>query len=197
MPAAQDLQHFKNGVTTVKNWAGRELQDMVRQLLLVVFDAQAPKDFVCMIHALLDFSYLAHGAQLTDVELTEMDRALVELHSTKDVLIRMKMVKEAGSFDRIAKLHMISHWIDDIHELGTPDGYSTETPEHLHIIYAKIPWRMSNRQHPFPQMVKFVQRPEAIQIQRTVMDEYYGECKGADEEEIEAAWMFAEEEDKG
>ncbi|KAG8731527.1 hypothetical protein FRC10_001655 [Ceratobasidium sp. 414] len=195
MPAAQDLRHFKNGVTTVKNWAGRESRDMVRQLLSVVIDAQAPEDFVRMIRALLDFSYLAHGAQLTDVELTEMDRALLEFHSAKDVLVRMKMVKNSGSFDRIAKLHMLGHWIDDTHELGTPDGYSTETPEHLHIIYAKIPWRMSNRRNPFPQMFKFVQRLEAIQIQRTIMDECYGERKGADEEEMEAARMFAEEDE--
>ncbi|KAG8774028.1 hypothetical protein FRC12_002196, partial [Ceratobasidium sp. 428] len=186
MSGAKDLRHFKKGVTTVKNWAGRETRDMMRQFLPIVVDAQAPEDFVRMIRALLDFSYIAHGARLTDIDLEELDNALEAFHKTKGVLLAKKMVKADG-FDRIAKLHMLSHYTDDIRELGTPDGYSTETPEYLHIVYVKIPWRMSNRRNPFPQMVKYVRRLEAIHIHRTAIDEYYGERKGADEEEIRLA----------
>ncbi|KAG8731170.1 hypothetical protein FRC10_001977, partial [Ceratobasidium sp. 414] len=193
MPTAQDLRRFKNGVTTVKNWAGRESRDMARQLLLVAIDAQAHPDFIRMVRAIIDFSYLAHGAELTDVDLGDMERALGEFHSAKNVLVDGKMVRD--SFDRIAKLHMLSHYVDDIHELGTPDGYSTEISEHLHIIYVKIPWRMSNRRAPFPQMVKFVRRLEAMQIHRTAIDEFYGEREGADEAEIEAARRLIEEDD--
>ncbi|KAG8731379.1 hypothetical protein FRC10_001785, partial [Ceratobasidium sp. 414] len=194
MPSAQDLQHFKNSVTTVKNWAGRESRAMMRQFLPVAIDVQAHPDFIRMIRAIIDFSYLAHGAELTDIDLSNMERALAEFHSTKGVLVNEKTV-QAGMFDRMAKLHMLSHYVDNIHELGTPDGYSTETAEHLHIIYVKIPWCMSNRWHPFPQMVKYVQRLEAMQIQHTVIDELYGECEAADEAEIEAARKFIEEED--
>ncbi|KAG8700650.1 hypothetical protein FRC08_004577 [Ceratobasidium sp. 394] len=195
MPTAQDLRHFKNGVTTVKNWAGRESRDMARQLLLVALDVQADPHFIRMIRAILDFSYLAHGAELTDIDLGGMERALAEFHNAKDVLVDRKMVR--NTFDQIAKLHMLSHYVDDIHELGTPDGYSTETSEHLHIIYVKIPWRMSNRREPFLQMIKYVQRLEAMQIQRTAIDEVYGEREGADEAEIEAARRFIEEEEEG
>ncbi|KAG9124668.1 hypothetical protein FRC07_010699 [Ceratobasidium sp. 392] len=60
MPRAKDLRWFKKGVTTVKLWAGRESRDMMRQLLLVAIDAQAPLEFIRLIRALLDFSYLAH-----------------------------------------------------------------------------------------------------------------------------------------
>ncbi|KAG8762506.1 hypothetical protein FRC12_008982 [Ceratobasidium sp. 428] len=194
MPQAQDLRHFKNGVTSVKNWAGRESRDMMRQFLPVVLDAQAPIKLVQLIRALLDFSYLAHGEQLTEVELTEMDKALASFHEAKYILIRNELVKDNDSFDRIAKLHMLGHYTDSIRELGTPDGYSTELPEHLHIIYVKIPWRMSNRRNPLPQMVSYVRRLEAIQIHRTLVDEYYGEREGADEEEIKAAKQFIEDE---
>ncbi|KAG9088852.1 hypothetical protein FRC06_001824, partial [Ceratobasidium sp. 370] len=193
MLSAQDLRHFKNGVMTVKNWAGRESRDMARQLLLVAIDAQAHPDFIRMIRALMEFLYLAHGAKLTDIDLGMMERALAEFHSTRDVLVDRKLVRD--TFDKIAKLHMLSHYVDDIHELGTPDGYSTETSEHLHIIYVKIPWRMSNRCAPFPQMVKYMQRLEAMQIQRTVIDDIYGEREGADEAEIKAARRFIEEEE--
>ncbi|KAG8792225.1 hypothetical protein FRC12_006743 [Ceratobasidium sp. 428] len=192
MPGAKDLRHFKKGVTTVKNWAGRETRDMMRQFLPIVVDAQAPADFVRMIRALLDFSYIAHGARLTDIDLEELDNALEAFHKTKGVLLANKMVKADG-FNRIAKLHMLSHYTDDIRELGTPDGYSTETPEYLHIVYVKIPWRMSNRRNPFPQMVKYVRRLEAIHIHRTAIDEYYGERKGADEEEIRLALKLLED----
>ncbi|KAG8740269.1 hypothetical protein FRC11_000316, partial [Ceratobasidium sp. 423] len=34
-----------------------------------------------------------------------------------------------------------------------PDGYNTEGPEHLHIEYAKVPWRASNKVKPLPQMI--------------------------------------------
>ncbi|KAG9086465.1 hypothetical protein FRC07_013081, partial [Ceratobasidium sp. 392] len=67
----------------------------------------------------------------------------------------------------------------------TPDGYSTETPEHLHIVYVKIPWRASNRRNPFPQMVRYVRQLEAIQVQRAYIEEFYGEDPDFDLEEFE------------
>ncbi|QRW23250.1 hypothetical protein RhiXN_08286 [Rhizoctonia solani] len=179
MPAAQGLRHFNKGVTRVKIWAGRESRDMMRQFLPIIVDAKAPPDFVRLVRALLDFSYLAHGAQLTEVELSRMDEALAAFHKYKDVLVnkkdkRLGIVVGDGGFDRIPKLHVLGHYTNDIRELGTPDGYSTETPEHLHILYVKIPWRMSNRRNPLPQMVQYVRRLEALEIQRVYLEEYYG-----------------------
>ncbi|KAG8741812.1 hypothetical protein FRC10_002411, partial [Ceratobasidium sp. 414] len=110
------------------------------------------------------------------------------------VLVNEKTV-QAGTFDRMAKLHMLSHYTDNIHELGMPNGYSTETAEHLHIIYVKIPWCMSNHWHPFPQMVKYVQCLEVMQIQHTVINELYGKCEVADKAEIETVRNFIKEED--
>ncbi|QRW10718.1 hypothetical protein RhiLY_09717 [Ceratobasidium sp. AG-Ba] len=193
MPAARDLRHFSKGVTTVKNWAGRESRDMVRQFLPVAIDAQLPTGFARAIRALLDFAHLAHSPRLTETDLTTMIKSLTSFHRAKKVLVELGVVKKMPLFDRIAKLHMLSHYADDIRELGTPDGYSTETPEHLHIIYVKIPWRMSNRRDPFPQMINYVRRLEAIQLHRTAMDEYYGEVEGADEEEVEQARLWLEE----
>ncbi|KAG9088406.1 hypothetical protein FRC07_012589, partial [Ceratobasidium sp. 392] len=195
MPQAHDLRWFKRGVTTVKLWAGRESRDMMRQFLPVVIDAQAPPEFIRLICVLLDFSYLAHGVQLTEVDLAEMDQALATFHDAKRVLVQEGIVKEQNSFNRIAKLHMLGHYTDDIRELGTPDGYSTETPEYLHIIYVKVPWRASNRRDPVPQMVKHVRRLEALYIHRTVMDEFYGERPGADEEELRKYCDIDREED--
>lgn len=192
MPPAQDLRHFHKGVTQVKVWAGRESREMMRQLLPVVIDAQAPPDFVRLIRALLDFSYLAHYEQLTAADLVEMDKLLALFHQVRGVLIDMDIVTGTGVFDRLPKLHMLSHYTESIRELGTPDGYSTETPEHLHIVYVKNGWRMSNRRNPIPQIVKYVKRLEAIQIQRTFIDEFYGECSVAD---VKEADLYGDDED--
>ncbi|KAG8769803.1 hypothetical protein FRC12_004732, partial [Ceratobasidium sp. 428] len=71
---------------------------------------------------------------------------------------------------------MLSHYAHSIRELGTPDGYNTESPEHLHIIYAKRGWRASNRRQAIRQIVKYIQRLEAIRIERAYyLDEYFGE----------------------
>ncbi|KAG9124667.1 hypothetical protein FRC07_010698, partial [Ceratobasidium sp. 392] len=111
-----------------------------------------------------------------------MDNALVAFHEAKGVLVTKGIRK---TFDRLAKLHMLGHYTESIRELGVPDGYSTETPEYLHIVYVKIPWRASNKRDPVPQMVKYVRRLEAPHIQGTFVDEMYGERPGADEEEID------------
>ncbi|KAG8784203.1 hypothetical protein FRC12_018893 [Ceratobasidium sp. 428] len=176
MPLAQDLRHFNKGVTKVKIWAGRESRDMMRQFLPVVVDAQVPAGIIRLVRSFMVFSYLAHSAQLTDVELAEMDKALKIFHKAKYILTKgqAKILKTDGAFDRLAKLHMIGHYQQDIRELGTPDGYSTETPEHLHILYVKIPWRMSNRRNPLPQMVQYVRYLEALEIQQTFIEEFYG-----------------------
>ncbi|KAG8727405.1 hypothetical protein FRC10_006133 [Ceratobasidium sp. 414] len=183
MPRAYNLQHFKKGITTVKVWKGWELREMMRQFLPVVIDTQVPLDFIQMIHALLDISYLAQGAQLTEDELTEMNNVLAMFHRTKHTLVDLALVSRYNVFNCIAKLHMVGHYPNDICELGSPDGYSSETPEYLHIIYAKIPWQMSNRQNPMPQIIGYIKRIEAIEIQRTIIDKSYGECPGAEHEE--------------
>ncbi|KAG8782550.1 hypothetical protein FRC12_020674 [Ceratobasidium sp. 428] len=86
---------------------------------------------------------------------------------------------------------MLGHYAQDIRELGTPDGYSTETLEHLHIMYVKIPWRMSNRRDPLLQMVEYVRRLEALEIQRVYIEEVYGDVLTFDVRDVE----FDDEED--
>ncbi|KAG8735396.1 hypothetical protein FRC10_010631, partial [Ceratobasidium sp. 414] len=145
MPTAQDLQYFKTGITTIKIWMGWESQELMRQFLPVAIDAQVP---------------------LTNKELTDMENALAAFHNAKHTLIDEGIFDHLGRFDWI-KLRMLGHYPYDICKLGVPDGYIMETPEHLHIIYIKIPWHMSSWQNPLPQMVTYVCQVE-----------------GADEEEI-------------
>ncbi|KAG8706037.1 hypothetical protein FRC11_008550, partial [Ceratobasidium sp. 423] len=183
IPQAKGLRHFKRGVTKVKVWTGRESREMMRQFLPIVIDAQAPADFVHVMRALLDFAFLAEREMLTDIELAELEGALEIFHREKQVLVDLTLIPGRNTFNRIPKLHMLGHYAESIRELGTPDGYSTETPEHLHILYVKNGWRKSNQRNPMPQIVDYVRWLEAIQIQHTLIDEYYGDYMGTEAEE--------------
>lgn len=176
MPQAKNLRCFKNGITSVEQWTGRETKEMAKQYLpIIADDPTVPNDFVKMVRALFDFLYLAERAQLTEGEVEEMNEALRDFHSLKKVLVELGLMADLDKFDHIPKFHMLGHYTHSIRELGTPDGYNTESPEHLHIVYAKRGWRASNRRRAIRQIIRYVQRMEAIRIQRAYMDEYFGE----------------------
>ena len=176
MPQAKDLRHFKTGITNVEQWTGRETKEMVKQFLPIIADDPAvPDDFVKMVRALLDFLYLAESAELAEDDVEEMEQAMRSFHSLKKVLVDLELIVDLDKFDEIPKFHMLGHYAHSIRELGTPDGYNTESPEHLHIVYAKRAWRASNRREAARQIVKYVQRQEVIRIHCAYMDEYFGE----------------------
>ncbi|QRV86859.1 hypothetical protein RhiJN_14877 [Ceratobasidium sp. AG-Ba] len=163
MPEAKDLRHFKRGITVVSQWTGRETKEMVKQYLpIIAEDPSIPDDFVKMVRSLLDFLFLAERARLSEHEVHEMEEALRTFHSLKQILVRLKLMLDVDKFDHIPKFHMLSHYACSIRELGTPDGFNTESPEHLHIIYAKRGWLMSNRREAIWQIVRYVRRLEAI-----------------------------------
>jgi hypothetical protein len=62
----------------------------------------------------------------------------------------------------IPKLHNIQHYVDSIYSLGSADGYNTESPERLHIDFAKSAYLASNKRDFLEQMAIWLQRQEAI-----------------------------------
>ncbi|KAG9094663.1 hypothetical protein FRC06_010601, partial [Ceratobasidium sp. 370] len=112
---------------------------------------------------------------MTDKDLDRLQAALDEFHQYKHVLVgENNLYKDDSRFDLIAKLHQLHHYLGSTHEMGTPGGFSTEGPEHMHIKSAKVPWRVSNKVQPTQQMVKFVQRYKALQIHRAYVDRFPG-----------------------
>ncbi|KAG8685933.1 hypothetical protein FRC11_009821 [Ceratobasidium sp. 423] len=157
MPPAEGLAHFMKGISVISSsgrWTGRKSKQLLAQFLLVVAGTLSPQ-LTVMVCALVNFMYRAQATSLTDANL--------------DVF------KEEGCFNKIAKLHMLQHWTHTIRELGAPDGYNTEAPEHLHIEYAKVLWHALNKVKPLPQMVKYIQRQEAIRLHRAYLDQYLAE----------------------
>ncbi|KAG8738093.1 hypothetical protein FRC10_007286 [Ceratobasidium sp. 414] len=178
MPRAEGMRHFDKGVSRLKGqWTGRESREVAKQLLPIAAGQRSTKldpDLTGLTRAVLEFSYRASASQMTEEDLDQLEKSLEEVHHFKNVLIREGLFEDDSRFDRIPKLHMLSHYVEAIREMGTPDNYSTETPEHLHIECAKRGWRASNKVRPTPQMVKFVQRYEALRIHRAHMDRWLG-----------------------
>jgi hypothetical protein len=165
MPDFHGLRHFKNGISSVSQWTGRELKEMVKILLPAIADSNVR--VVRTARSLMDYMYLAHSASLSDDDLDAMEDALRTFHDHKDVFKALGAVVTDKGFHGIPKIHMISHYAHHIRQLGTPDGYNTETSERLHIDFAKMGYRASNKVNTTKQMALYIQRLEAIAMHAT------------------------------
>lgn len=129
MSKFQGLRHFKDGITTVSQWTGKELKEMQRVFLGVIAGLVNDRVFAAA-KALLDFIYLAQYQSHTETSLSQLQAALEQFHSNKDVFV------EAGvrvDFN-IPKLHSIMHYLAAIRSLGSADGFNTESPERCHAV---------------------------------------------------------------
>ncbi|KAG8795568.1 hypothetical protein FRC12_012665 [Ceratobasidium sp. 428] len=173
MPGAEGMIRFPKGISAVKQWTGRESKEMASQILPMVVGELTP-EVSKMVRSIVDFIFRAHASSMTDSDLVDLENDLQTFHQLKDLLVAKGFYQSDARFDKIPKLHMLSHYADSIRALGTPDGYNTEAPEHLHIEYAKVPWRASNKVRPLKQMLTYIQRQEAIRIHRAHLDRYLG-----------------------
>lgn len=182
MSHAQGMRHFAKRVSKIQQWTGRESKEIMKQILPVLVGSTINVDFVELIRSALDFMYRAHASRMDDEDIAELEESLSTFHRLKAVVVELGMYKEMGRFDNVPKIHMLSHYSHSTRELGTPDGFNTESPEHLHIIYAKRPYRASNKVKPKPQMLKLIQRQEAIRIHRAYLKDCFGPFEDVAEE---------------
>ncbi|QRV97816.1 hypothetical protein RhiJN_25835 [Ceratobasidium sp. AG-Ba] len=141
---AAGMTHFGKGISRVEQWTGRESKEMLKQFLPLVVGDLSP-ELARLVTSAVEFIYQAHSSTMTDTDLQELDVALETFHRLKELMVKKGFYPSSARFDKIPKIHMLRHYSHSIRQLGTPDGYSTEAPEHLHIEYAKDPWRVSNK----------------------------------------------------
>ncbi|KAJ7059962.1 Zn-finger domain-containing protein [Mycena amicta] len=151
------LRHFKKGITKVSQWTGREHKEMQRVFLGVLAGAVTDK-VLAIGKALIDFIYLASLHSHTTTTLKLMQAALDTFHKHKQVFVNAKIREHFN----IPKLHAMQHYIDGIRRFGSADGYNTESPEHLHIDFAKNAYRATNKRDYTEQMTLWLQRQEAV-----------------------------------
>ncbi|KZS92029.1 hypothetical protein SISNIDRAFT_413529, partial [Sistotremastrum niveocremeum HHB9708] len=164
MTSFHGLRHFAAGISKVKQWSGTEYKNMEKTFLSVI-DGIVPSKAVKATQALLDFMYLARFPIHTDESLRRMELALQDYHELKPIFMDL----EACDSFEIPKLHAISHYIAMIRLKGTADGYNTESPERLHIDFAKLAYRASNKVQPIKQMTLWLQRQEAVNKQEAYL----------------------------
>lgn len=151
------LRHFKNGISHVSQWTGREHKEMQRIFVgLLAGAVQAPVLRTAV--ALVDFIYYAQLHVHNSKTLEAMQKALDTFHEQKDVFMRLGVRDHFN----IPKLHQMSHYIEAIKSRGSADGYNTESPERLHIDYAKEAYRASNKREYVRQMTVWLGRQEAV-----------------------------------
>ncbi|KAG8727915.1 hypothetical protein FRC11_012194 [Ceratobasidium sp. 423] len=173
MPRAHGMQHFTRGIYSISQWTGRETKEMLKQFLPVVAD-DLVDELVGLTRALLDFISYAHSARLSEIELQEMTASLTRFHELKGIVKEVGLEKD-GWWNETIKLHMLAHYERSIREYGTPDGYNSETSEYLHIEFAKTPFKKTNKNRTFmQQIIRFIQRQEAIQMHRAYLEELHG-----------------------
>jgi len=89
----------------------------------------------------VDFISYAHFKVHTECSLEKMDKAWSAIHENKEIFQELGIHKHFN----IPKFHSIIHYVSAIHTHRALDGYNTESPEHLHIDFVKIPFRAGNK----------------------------------------------------
>ena len=133
------LRHFRNGISHVSQWTGREHKEMQR-IFVGLLAGAVPSDVLTVTRALVDFIYYAQLQSHTDDSLAHLQSALDTFHAHKDVFKRLGIREHFN----IPKFHALLHYIDAIRSRGSCDGFNTELPERLHIDLAKNAYRASN-----------------------------------------------------
>jgi hypothetical protein len=133
-----------------------------------------------VVKALIDFIYYAQLQSHTVRTLNALQSALDTFHAHKQVFVDLNIREHFN----IPKFHAIQHYVDSIRCLGSADGYNTESPEQLHIDFAKKAYRASNRRDYTEQMVLWLQRQEAMALRTSYLQWLVLQgCPGLDDSE--------------
>lgn len=159
------LRHFKNGISFVSQWTGREHKEMQRIFITLLSGAVQPAVLRTAVAA-VDFIYYSQFHQHTSQSLSALDAAFKTFHENKDIFIR----EGIRTHFNIPKIHQMLHYVAAIKSRGSADGFNTESPERLHIDFAKEAYRASNKREYVRQMTKWLGRQEAIAHFTTYLD---------------------------
>ncbi|KAF8870084.1 hypothetical protein BD779DRAFT_1456037 [Infundibulicybe gibba] len=151
------LRHFSKGISSISQWTGTEHREMQR-VFLGVIAGSVDQDVLTVMRAALDFIYYAQLQMQTSTTLAALKTCLATFHRFKDIFIKYEIRKHFN----IPKIHSLLHYFASIQALGSNDGYNSESPERLHIDFAKDAFRASNKKDYHEQMALWLQRREAM-----------------------------------
>lgn len=158
------LRHFKKGISSVTQWTGTEHKEMEKVVLGIAIGV-LPNRAITVVRALLDFIYLSQLQMQTSKTLNALEQCLKIFHENKNVIVELHIRDHFN----IPKFHAITHYVNCIRSLGSADGYNTESPERLHINFAKEAYRASNKRDYMEQMAVWLQRHEAMWLRESFL----------------------------
>ena len=165
MPGYPGLRHFKNGISFVSQWTGREHKEMQRIFAGLLIGAVQPAVLRTAV-AVIDFIYYSQLQVHTSKTLKALQKALETFHENKAIFVA-EGIRE--NFN-IPKIHSMVHYFAAVQSRGSLDGYNSESPEWLHIDYAKEAYRASNKREYVQQMTVWLGRQEAVARFRAYLD---------------------------
>ncbi|KAF8342082.1 uncharacterized protein EI90DRAFT_2904255 [Cantharellus anzutake] len=162
-PPDNRAPHFPNGLSCISQASGREFKAFQSIAVVVIagHDAVTPA-IMKAVRSLLDYIFIAQSPIISKIDLQLMKRSLECFHRYKRAFIQNGS-REQGHMN-IPKLHALPHFMDDTCRKGTPDNFSTETPETQHIKICKEPYCMSNKRDYAQQIVNFLDVQEKIAL---------------------------------
>lgn len=146
--------------------SGKEHRALERVHLGVMANAPNTDDKLLeATRALLDYIYMAQYPSHDDDTLAELTQSIQGFQAVKDVWIENGTRSgKNGTIEHqnIPKIHGPLHLVEDIMEKGSSDNTTSETPEHLHVVYCKRPYLSTNRKNPNEQMARWMDRTEKV-----------------------------------
>jgi hypothetical protein len=100
------LRQFKDGISHIKQWTGKEFKEM-EKTYIGVLTGLVVEDVVKCASAALDFIYYTQFHKHTDVTLSKMEEALDNFHTYKDIFICLGIRDHFN----IAKIHSLVHYV--------------------------------------------------------------------------------------
>ena len=158
------LRHFKKGISSVSQWTGTEHKEMEKVFLGICVGGVAAR-VIPVVRSLLDFIYLSQLQSHTSATLNSLESCLKTFHRHKDIILDLEIRKDFN----IPKLHALLHYADCIRALGSADGYNSESPERLHIDFAREAYRASNKRDYVEQMAVWLRRHEAMWVRESYL----------------------------
>ena len=179
VPAYHDLTPKTNSYGEVSQWNGKEMKEMSRYVLGVVTQSlpggsptQHPifnRAIECT-WALLEFFMYARYKSDDDATLNYMEDALCRFHTFKDVCVlgqAGKKVKAKANALRMIfpKIHLMSHWVEQIRRYGALQQNSAQRHEPAHKTNLNDGWNASNHKlNCLPQVITFEHRIVCFEI---------------------------------
>ena len=153
---------FSSGITSLSRVTGKERNLMSHIILGVIIGVQLLNDLgppwmIHVIHAFLDFLYLAHLPIHSSKTLSSLNQTLQAFHENVTIFIDLDIRKHFN----IPKFHVCQHYESSIRLYGSTDNYDTQHTEHLHK-FSKELYQASNKRDELPQMMAMLAQQEQV-----------------------------------